>query len=309
MRYTFLIARAAWVAAALMTLRPVTVAAQSCSDAPICSSSNAVFCSGFEEGSKAIWDDYDGNPDSTNLIMADGGPCNQSGNHIMRLVKVLPSSHDKMYARWYQKWEPGYDFTARNHGSGLNAGDRTYLGRSGNRPTGADWFSSWMEPSAEAGAAHTGRPSMYTYYRGMYQDCSNPNGSCWGDHIPCLSDEGSGYCTNPAHRENTLPPQFVTGRWYCIEIMLDGGTPTTSASGANGTINYWIDNVQYGPWGNLWLRTTSSLKVSTLYLNLYHHEAHSVPGVMLDDVVVATSRIGCHGNGAPAPPTNLRILP
>ena len=82
--------------------------AQTCSDVQICT--NAVFCSGFEEGSKAIWDDYDGNPDSTNLLMTEAGPCNASGNHVMRLraptgrgsadlVKVLPSAHDKLYAR------------------------------------------------------------------------------------------------------------------------------------------------------------------------------------------------------------------
>ena len=95
--------------------------AQACSDAPACAA--GVFCSGFEEGNKAIWDDYDGNPDATNLLMTDPGPCARTGNHVMRLrvpagrggadlIKMLPSTHDKLYARWYQKWEPGYDFTA-----------------------------------------------------------------------------------------------------------------------------------------------------------------------------------------------------
>jgi len=295
------------------------LAQDSCSDTTVCAT--GVFCSGFEEGSKAIWDDWDGNPDSTNLLMADPGVCNKSGNHIMRLrvppgsgtadlVKVLPSSYDKLYARWYEKWEPGYDFTARNHGSGLHAGSRDLLGHSGIRPNGTDWFSSWIEPMAEAGAANIGRPSLYTYDPGMYQNCTDPNGSCFGDYIPCLVDDGSVFCTKAKDREKTLPPAFTSGRWYCIEMMLDGGTPTPSATNANGVADYWIDGVEYGPWGNQWFRSTANLKLNILWLSLFHHEAHSVEGVMLDDVVVSTSRIGCHGAvvAIPAAPTNVRII-
>ncbi len=164
-------------------------AGQGCEETSVCG--GAVFCSGFEEGSKAIWDDYDGNPDSTNLLLADPGPCDRVGNHVMRLrvppgagsadlVKVLPTSHDRLFARWYQKWEQGYDFSALNHGGGLFAGNRDYLGRSGIRPTGADFFTSWFEPVGGAGNLD-GRPRLYSYYRGMYQDCANPNGECWGD--------------------------------------------------------------------------------------------------------------------------------
>src|SRR5262245_7979899 len=55
-----------------------------CSDTNVCA--NGVFCSGFEEGNKSIWDDYDGNPDSTNILMSDPGPCNTASNHVMRLL-------------------------------------------------------------------------------------------------------------------------------------------------------------------------------------------------------------------------------
>jgi hypothetical protein len=293
-------------------------AAGACDDVPVCSA--GVFCSGFEEGNKSIWDDYDGNPDTTNLLMTDPGPCTTSGNHVMRLrvpagrggadlIKILPSAHDKVYARWYQKWEPGYDFTALTHGSGLHAGSRDLLGRSGFRPTGSDWFSAWLEPIARIGTLNR-RPYLYTYYRGMSQDCSDPNGSCWGDSLPCMLDEGSGYCKKPEERETVMPPQFESGRWYCLEVLLDGGTPVTDAALANGAQNFWVDGVQYGPWTKLWMRTTSALKVNTLWLNLFHHEEHSTAGIMLDDVVVSTSRVGCHGAApaAPSAPTNLRII-
>lgn len=294
--------------------------AQGCSDVPVCAT--GVFCSGFEEGTKAIWDDYDGNPDSTNLIMSDPGPCNTPGNHVMRmrapagrgaadLVKILPSAHDKLYARWYQKWEPGYDFSANNHGGGLHAGDRNLLGSSGVRPTGADWYTTWIEPLAGSWSGNdlTGIPHLYTYYRGMYQQCSDPN-NCYGDSLPCMYDEGTNFCTKAQDRERITPPRFQTGQWYCIEVMLDGGAPSSNGAGATGAQDFWINNVEYGPWTNLWHRTTSNLKVNILWLNLFFHGNHSVEGVMLDDVVVSTSRIGCHGaSSAPGAPTNLRIIP
>lgn len=294
-----------------------------CVDTTICS--NGVFCSGFEEGNKATWDDWDGNPDATNLLMVDPGPCNKpSGNHVMRLratsgpggaadvVKVLPTSHDKLYARWYQKWEPGYDFSIGNHGGGLFAGDRNLLGSSGIRPNGSDWYTSWWETlcCSWSGQSLTGVTHLYSYYRGMYQQCSNPSGDCYGDSFPCMYDEGTNFCSKAQHRETVRPPVMVTNRWYCVEVLLDGGTPSATGAGANGAQNYWIDNVQYGPWTDLWHRTTSNLKINILWLNLYFGANHPNAGVMLDDVVVSTTRVGCHGTSAvPGAPTNLRIIP
>jgi hypothetical protein len=256
-----------------------------------------VFYSGFEEGNKLIWDDWDPNPDSTNLLMLDPGPFDISGNHVMRLrvppgrggadlVKVLPGSYDKLYARWYMMWEKGYDFTARNHGGGLHAGSRNNLGRSNYRPNGNDWFSSWIEPA-------DGRMNLYTYYRGMYMDCANPNGQCWGDHFPCWFDEGENICDKPEHREKIMPPLMESGRWYCIEMMIDGGTAVQSDVEADGIADFWIDGIEYGPFKHLWWRTTEDLKLNVLWLSLFHHGEHSVEGILLDEVVVSTERIGC----------------
>lgn len=259
-----------------------------------------VFCSGFEEGSKDIWDDYDGNPDETNLLMADPGPLGLDGNTVMRLrvppgrggadlVKVLSDTgYDRLFARWYIKWEVGYDFDAPNHGGGLHAGSRDLLGRSDFRPNGDDWFCSWIEPLTDI---H--RLNAYTYYRGMYMDCVDPAGSCWGDHFPCMFDEGDNYCEKPQHRETVLPPEMATGQWYCIEMMMDGGTPVDNDAAADGRLDFWVDGLEIGPWTDLWLRTTPDLKITILWLSLFHHGEHSVEGIMLDNVVVSTSRIGC----------------
>jgi len=280
-----------------------------CNDDLVCQ--GAVFCSGFEEGNKDIWDDYDANDDSTNLLMTDPGPCNDPQNTVMRfralpgrggadLVKVLPTQHDKLYARWYQKWEQGYDFSANNHGGGLHAGARNNLGRSDYRPQGNDWFSTWLEPGAGTGEL-AGRHNLYSYYRGMYIDCANPQGQCWGDHFPCMIDDGPYWCEKPEHREHTMTPVLEDDRWYCLEIMLDGGTPVTSDAQADGVQNFWIDGIEYGPFEHLWHRTTPNLKITILWLSMWHHDDHSVEGVMMDNVVVSENRIGCLG--APAPVT------
>lgn len=305
------------ICAMALAVFPSIIWAGCADDANVCR--QAVFCSGFEEGNKSAWDDYDGNPDSTNLIVEEPGYCNTRGNHVMRirvppgeggadLVKVLPSSHDKLYARWYQKWEQGYDFSAPNHGSGLHAGDRNLLGRSGHRPSGSDWFSSLIQPAGNGGP-HTNRLMLYSYYRGMYQDCGDPNGQCWGDALPCMWDEGSNYCKKPEHRESKLPPPLETEKWYCIEVMLDAGAPSSNGATASGAQNFWLDGVEYGPWENLWHRTSSQIKPNILWLSLYHHGNHSSAGIMLDNVVVADKRIGCAENSQipPNPPSNLKV--
>jgi len=46
-----------------------------------------------------------------------------------------------------------------------------------------------------------------------------------------MYDDGQSYCTRSEHRPGTLPPVLETGRWYAVEVMLDGGTPTASVAG------------------------------------------------------------------------------
>lgn len=274
-------------------------------------SAQLVFSTGYEEGTDSIWDDWDWDA-NTNTRVADPGPCNRAGNTVMRLrpyagrggadmVKVLPGSgYDKLYARWYQKFETGFDFAPPSHaGGGFHAGSRDLLGQSDIRPNGADWFTNRLEVVSNSSASQNGRAMLYTYYRGMNQQCANPTSNCWGDNFP-----------TGAQRLVNNPPQYVTNRWYCVEVMLDGGTPVTSQAQADGVQNIWVDGVQYGPWTNLWHRTTPNLKINILWLQLFHHENHSSAGLMLDDVAVSTTRIGCNGQaGVPGAPTNLRIIP
>jgi hypothetical protein len=268
-----------------------------------------LFCSGFEEADwKTVWDDGDGNPEPANHVLVDRGPSGNAANHVMRLrapqgaaggadlVKVV-QSHDRLYARWYVAYEPGFNFDAKNHGSGLFAGDRNDLGQSGIRPSGSDFFQVTFDYALGSDLyPHTWR--SYAYYRGMYQDCAGANGECWGDSLPCEFDTGQTFCTEPQDLPNAQTPHaptLVAGKWYCFEMMIDGGTPSSSGVGANGGLDYWVDGVELAPSQmHHWMRTTASVQPSILWLLLYHHDgAHSVEGVYYDNVVVSTTRIGC----------------
>jgi hypothetical protein len=276
--------------------------------------SGSIFCEDFEGANpKANFDDYDGNPDSENLIVSDSGPAVDSSNKVIRfrapvgqgggadLVKILPPS-DKLYVRWFFKYESGFNFAAPNHGGGLTAGSRNYIGSSGIRPTGSDftWFGMQY-------LVNNPVPFTYSYYRGMYQDCVNPNGSCWGDSFPCVYDSGASACTKPQDRPAVIMPTLVAGQWYCYEQMVDLGNASTNGTSATGRISQWLDGYLFGDNTNLWFRTTTSLKLQNLWLSLFHHDgSHSIVGELIDNVIVSTQQIGC-GNTI-APVDNLRII-
>ena len=75
-------------------------------------------------------------------------------------------------------------------------------------------------------------------------------------------------------------------------MKLKLGTPSVDGSVHDGEIALWVDGQNYGRWNDLWMRTTKYLKVSVLWLSLYHHDGnHSEAGILLDDVVVSTTRM------------------
>jgi hypothetical protein len=252
-----------------------------------------VFCDSFETGTT-----WDGSVESPTTV-PNAGPFDREGNNVAQLRvepgpggnglwKKLPES-DRLYARWYVQWEPGHDISARHHGpGGLGADTAWYTGRSGIRPDGDEYFVSTLEPSTQP-------PYFiyaYTYYRGMYMDCADPNGRCWGDHFPCYA--APRYCTRPEYLPKVEQPGTTTGRWYCLEQMIDAGTPRSDGADTDGQLDFWIDGLQIGPWTDLWWRTVPELKINFLWLFLYHHDdAHTAEGILIDNVVVSTSRIEC----------------
>ena len=137
-------------------------AAAACDDAPVCAA--GVFCSGFEEGNKTIWDDYDGNPDSTNLLMTDPGPVCQVGQSC---------DADQGSQRWQcaKRGRPRQDTPDRarqdvralvpqvgtwirlhrkeSRGADCMQAAGTCLAVPEHRPNGSDWFSTWPRAARE----------------------------------------------------------------------------------------------------------------------------------------------------------------
>jgi hypothetical protein len=247
--------------------------------------SDRIFCSGFEEGNKAIWDDHDENPDDTNLLLADPGPFEHDGNHVMRmtasetegadLVKFLPSQHDRLYVRYYLRFEPGFDLTSGRAGAALHAGDSdTYLGNQG-RPSGDDYFTALVTNDETL-------PVARVVYTGMYMNCDSSG--CWFDQFPCDPD---GTC-NAGHEWSGPRPAIEVDRWFCVELFVDGGTPGQ----ADGAVEIFVDSQPIGPFEALAMRTSEAIQIGTLWLTM--NAPQSAPGsVFYDNVVVSTSRVGC----------------
>jgi hypothetical protein len=288
------------------------IARNECSNPP----AGTVFCEDFESANpKSHFDDYDGNLDSENKVVMNNGPAGDSNNKVIQLrvqagqggvsdlLKVLPGSYDKLYARWYFMYELGFNFSARNHGSGLSAGDRNFVGQSGVRPNGTDFAGFYFQYQEDSAV-----PYLYSYYRGMYQDCTNPIGNCWGDSLPCVYDNGAYYCTKPQDRLTVTLPILTTGQWYCYEQMIDMGVASANGVDTTGRVTQWLNGKLIGDNTSLWLRTTTSLKIHNLWLSLYHHDGtHSTVGELIDNVVVSTQFIGC-GKIRPNPPENFHIV-
>lgn len=284
-----------------------------------------IFCADFEEASdaarRAVWNDYDG---ATDVVFAtDSGPSQDGANTVARflagsgqpygadLVKVLPAAYDKLYLRYYQFFDAGYSTTWGGHGGGLTAGNRNNIGMSGSRPDGTDYADFSIEVST---AGHT---RSYNYSRGMYQDCSNPAGSCWGDSFPCDYDSGAIYCTKPHHIKHSSVswPTFSTGTWRCVEQMIDmGGSAASNLDGTdpNGRYQIWIDGVPLGDYEDLWLRTSTGLKLQHLYMAWRNTSgtAHGSVGQRFDNIIVSTQRVGCGTSTTDkTEPTTSNVLP
>ncbi|MBK8201163.1 MAG: hypothetical protein IPK68_02145 [Bdellovibrionales bacterium] len=134
----------------------------------------------------------------------------------------------------------------------------------------------------------------------MYQFDGQPPGSRWGDSIPCYSYET--ICERPVHRPpalSHLPPELVTGKWYCVDQMIDAGTPVNDPNQADGILSLWVDGVEVGPFEKMWFRRPgeggdSPIRIHILGLSLFHHDdSHTSAGMLFDNVVISTERTGC----------------
>lgn len=140
---TVLLSRRGWLSAAFVlacssgAATAASVARNECLKPP----AGTVFCEDFEGvNPKGNFNDFDGNLDAENQVVTDLGPSGDAANKVIRLrvppgrgtsdlVKVLSASFDRLFVRWYFKYETGFNFAVLNHGGGLAAGDRNFVGQ------------------------------------------------------------------------------------------------------------------------------------------------------------------------------------
>lgn len=244
------------------------------------------YCNGFEKG-LGTWDDRDTNPGATTAIISDPGPFDLEQNNVVRLavsanarladlVKVVEPPRSTIFLRWYAKWENNFPFDAVATRVGL-FGALASLGADSA-------FGASVVPYAQSTVSADTFGLRLTYP-------GNPN---------CLADQSS--CTAEMLPPlGTAPPELTTNQWYCIELMVDMGTPRgdqteVSEVEPDGVVNFWVAGLQRGPRTGLWLRRDAAEGIGAVWFQAYRPDAEnadSSAGVLIDNVVLSDTRVGC----------------
>ena len=241
-------------------------------------------------------------------LMPDGG----NGT----LYHQLSTNYDLLYLRYYVK----YLGNVSHHSGGYIGGyypptsfPQGDAGLRGVRPNGDKLFISGFEQEGNQG---TGVPNVRL---GTYNNWIDMQGAAFGRQY---------YGRDLLVTENT-PLRVNT--WQCVEMRVK---MNTTSGGHDGELQYWINDTQiqnfipgspvgtYDSTGN-WitgsgsgfpgLQWRDSLVYGANWIKIQNYsDVGTMYDVLFDDLVVATSRIGCINAGSvtrPAAPTNLRVLP
>jgi len=290
-------------------------------DAGLGSDPAVVFYENFEESSvAAVVARYNSYKHSGGMSLVADHPPDGPGNHALQLTsggsndatdlyKSLGQGYDELYFRYYIKYVGGGPW----HHSGVWFGGYNPplswpYPRAGERPVGDERYSIGLEPVAFASAPL----DFYVYWRGMHSWKADPTGA-----------RGDYYGNTLLHDARLLQE---SGSWVCYEIHLRLNPDPGDGTGAvlqlwkndalvrsfdgGGPLGYWVRDkfcpsdaagsecTRYRPANpalalldQRW-RTTSALKINYFWPQNYNTEPTD-SSMLLDDMVIATSRIGC----------------
>ena len=160
--------------------------------------------------------------------------------------------------------------------------------RAGQRPDGAGWWSTGIEPMGASWAR-----DFYTHWHEMH---ASPGGQTWGNGFP-LQD----------------PHPTAGGEWICLELMVKMNDPVSAHNGeqVNGQlVNHLGEGFPNGNWvwdsfvidptespfeGFQW-RTDSALDINYVWIN-HCVDTDPTAGAWYDHVIVATEYIGPISDG------------
>jgi hypothetical protein len=299
-----------------------TLATKYPGDIGIGADSSVVWYENFAEGSvAAVVGRYDSYTNSPGMSLVTDHPANSPGSHALDLnaggstpatdfYKSFGAGYAELFFRYYAK----YVGTGPWHHTGLWIGGYnpplSYpYPRAGQKPSGDDLFSIGLEPIP----TFTNVPmDFYVYWMGMHSWKSAPTGAV-GDYY------GNTLLHNAEFR-------MQSNTWICYEIHLKINPDPTSGAGAvlevwqndslirrfddSGPMGYWVldkfcpadadgtECTAYRPASptlalldQQW-RATSAMNINYFWPQNYNTETPN-SDLILDDMVVATQRIGC----------------
>lgn len=284
-------------------------------DQGIASDPSVVWYEGFEEGSvSAFAARYDQVDDSAGMALSTDHPLASCTSTSLGLTsggsvnatdfyKQLPDA-DELYVRWYAKYQAGvpWHHTGMWFG-GYNPGSAYPYINAGTQPSGSQLVMFAIEPIWGVGMPDP-KLDFYNYWMNMHT-CSSCGGSYWGNalvnHSTFTADDDA---------------------WMCLEVHVKLNVDVSSASGAvlevwkndalvqsypeTAGTGYWVQdhfcpvgadiNCNYSPTAagplDIQFRDSSSLHLNAFWPQNYITST-STGTVWFDEMVVATTRIGC----------------
>jgi predicted amidohydrolase len=272
------------------------LAAKYPNDAGIANDPDVFFADNFEAGDMKKWDQSRGRVVLTEEQPNAGRWCvqmpmergkNQGGDAI----KWFMPGADKVYARFYVKFSPDYQYN--HHFVWLGATQRTNkwsaFGKAGLKPDGT-YFSTGMEPWFAWGKnPPPGEVNFYSYYLDMEPDPKMKD-KYWGNGF-FPPGPGKGSAAGP---RRVIPP---LNQWQCWEFMIQANSAPEKADGRQAM---WIDGKLVGEFTGLRWRNDPDLKVNCFWLEHYGYDEgdptrqfwKESQAVWFDDVVVARRYVG-----------------
>jgi len=283
-----------------------------------------VWLEDFEEGDVgSVTSRYDSHNNPPGITLESDVPAKSAGKSSGRftasgdganatdLYKSLTPGWDEWYVRWYAKYEPGA-ITWHHTGVWFGGYDPAIPypdPQAGLKPNGDDRFSISIEPVFDVGSG-AARFDTYDYWMQMHSWMDQPTGN-------------TAYYGNAVVHESSF--KVNEGNWVCLEVHVKLDTDTSSGKGAvleiwqndglvqrfddSGPMGYWIKD-KFCPQGadgtectdypapfdtilDQQERSTTSLQLNAFWPQNYITDAGVTAWVEYDDMVIATTRIGC----------------
>ncbi|PYI86875.1 MAG: hypothetical protein DME26_08100 [Verrucomicrobia bacterium] len=233
-------------------------------DVGLANDPDVLFADNFESGDMKKWDQQRGRVVMTEDMPNSGRWCVQmpmerGKNHGGDAIKWFMPGADAVYARFYVKFSPDYQYN--HHFVWLGANQRTNkwsaFGKAGLKPNGT-YYSTGMEPWFAWGKnPPPGEVNLYTYYLDMEPD--RKMDKYWGNgFFPPGPGKGTA-----ADKDRFIPP---LNQWQCWEFMIQANTAPDKTDGKQAM---WVDGKLVGEFTGIRWRNDMDLKVNCLWLEHY----------------------------------------